>query len=427
MEREAKVIHTGGAGGGRRGGFNRSSSRGGGNAAGGGRGSGGWTKRLWGEMSGNEQVDVVRKSDFHLAFFFKKMTASHGVLLKEVEKTFPGQSNRANGKRRRTEGEEHQGVTRLGGGGGGGGEEDGGEGEGEGFEIKPDPEEEEAREQGALGGDGGAVVGVEDDEEDDDDFSMQSGAMGNDDDEDTKPKFRLKVRYNGFQMCVCAGSLPLTSLTLPGAHTSSLPPSHPRSFPKSLTLVLEPSPSARARSPHLFSSQGNAERRQLSATPAMMSAASRARSGTTGIESSSRRATARDSRMPSVAESDAGGGSMRDGSAARGTPLFRGSMTPSDVGDDDVGGGQGATSMSSAAANTTMGPPAMPRRERRAETGEVEGGRQAATPQGDGDDGEGSTDTTGERDGFSLAEQMLLSQDDVSHFVVNERAADDGD
>ena len=130
--------------------------------------------------------------------------------------------------------------------------------------------------------------------------------------------------------------------------------------------------------------------------------------------------------MPSVAESEGGAGSMRDGSAARGTPLFRGSMTPSDVGDDDVGG-QASTSMSSAAANTTMGPPAMPRRARRAETGEIEGGRQAATPQGDAEDGEGSGDTADGRDGFSLAEQMLLSQDDVSHFVVNERAADEGD
>ncbi|PWN25804.1 hypothetical protein BDZ90DRAFT_63093 [Jaminaea rosea] len=141
-------------------------------------------------MSGNEQVDVVRKGDFHLAFFFKKMNAAHGVLLKEVEKTFPKQKattssgSSSSSKRRRTE---DPGVVRL---------EEEEEGAG-GIEVKPDPEDEEANGLGGLPAPGQGLDS-DNDEEDDEGFTMHPGAMY--EDEDTKPKFKLKVRYNGFQM-----------------------------------------------------------------------------------------------------------------------------------------------------------------------------------------------------------------------------------
>lgn len=74
-------------------------------------------------------------------------------------------------------------------------------------------------------------------------------------------------------------------------HTVTKP--RPHSFTKSLILVLEPSPTARARSPDLFVTQQPQSKRQLSATPSIH------RSGTTvpvdPRPSSIRNATTRDS------------------------------------------------------------------------------------------------------------------------------------
>lgn len=78
----------------------------------------------------------------------------------------------------------------------------------------------------------------------------------------------------------------------------------------------------------------------------------------------------------------------------------------------------GPSSLSGAAKGTTMAPPPVPQRARRA-AGEAREDEEAEQAQ------EAAAERDG--DGYSLAEQMLLSQDDVSHFVVNERAADEGD
>lgn len=163
-----------------------------------GRGRGGFEKRLWGQMSGKEEVDIVKRPEFHLAYFFKKQSERHAVLLKEKKPFFPGQSGAANGakngghgsnKRRRTEADDAANDERRSG--------EPGNGTFDGVSIKPDPEDEEVNQPLSMfevdeGSDGGQG-------EPQDTAPIFDGNEG-EEEQDEKPKFRLRVRYKGFSV-----------------------------------------------------------------------------------------------------------------------------------------------------------------------------------------------------------------------------------
>lgn len=157
-------------------------------------------------------------------------------------------------------------------------------------------------------------------------------------------------------------------------------------FSKTLILILEPSKSARERSPDLFqASQSATPRRQLSLTPAVGSQQHRF-SATPGVDP--RSAYARGDREDTAA-------SMRDASSGRrATPLFRGmSTTPSEEG-------------TPAPFDSRVMPP--PNRARRPAAGNDE---RLATPSvaGDFDDEGGSPpwDSDEDEGGESFAERVF--------------------
>lgn len=138
-------------------------------------------RRIWSEMSGNEVVDMARKPEFHLAYFFKKSADKHAVLLKEKELLFPGAQDQSGSKgheRARKEDvhnseeveDSHKPV------------DDSAESLVD-IDIKPDPELEEEANENLLGEEPIARGGGPDSEA-----------------EDVKQKFKIKVRYNGFRM-----------------------------------------------------------------------------------------------------------------------------------------------------------------------------------------------------------------------------------
>lgn len=145
----------------------------------------GKTKAIWSEMSGKETVDVARRSEFHLAYFFKKAADSHGVLLKDKQYIFPGESNGGTSgkKRRRDDGMmANPEVDRS---------EDGTSAQ---MPVKLDPEEAEHQEDMVLMG------GLNGDVHDESAQRQDEQPDGLGEDEDVKPKFKLRVRYNGFRM-----------------------------------------------------------------------------------------------------------------------------------------------------------------------------------------------------------------------------------
>lgn len=192
-------------------------------------------------------------------------------------------------------------------------------------------------------------------------------------------------------------------------------PSGTYSFGKSLILVLEPSPSARARSPHLFAIEGPAERRQLSVTPAV------------GPSSSSAAHASRDRSRSSVslapqsslgrgagggfdaAAADAGGGSMRNASR---TPLFRGSLTPSEAGGEDENEERRSESLD------------LRRRTPLVEHGrQQEMGDQTTREESAGPGAEAEAGDESEEEGYNLAERMLSSQSGIAAGGVDDRDA----
>ncbi|CAO1616847.1 unnamed protein product [Parajaminaea phylloscopi] len=345
-------------------------------------------------MSGNETVDVARRPDFHLAYFFKKSADKHAVLLKEKELLFPAASGSRGGdsaRRGNQHAEPRAKRPRV--------DVDTSEDEpslvgqtedlAEEVYIKPDPDAEDEA-QDPLFLNEGEFVGT-------------AEAEAEAEPEDVKPKFKIRVRYNGFKI-----------------------------FQKSLILVLEPSPSARARSPHLFASQQPVERRQLSMTPALLA------------PGQPRTVPPRSSRTPSMAPTgrlssahlreSSQTGSRRDASR---TPLFRGSLTPSEAGE-----GNGDVDDPISDASVMMPPPrslssradrpARRRDERMPTTdpdspieqprsgaqidevlpdGELEAANLTSDVDFDRDNFEARADGEG---GLRLAERMLLSQDTLA-------------
>ncbi|CAO1638477.1 unnamed protein product [Sympodiomycopsis kandeliae] len=223
------------------------------------------TKSLKGEISGNEVIDVIHQSEFKLAYFFRKQAEPHSVLIKDKQFIFPNDDKKGKQPQPPHQSEIH----------------DAPEG---GVRIKPDPEAQD--ESGDLM-DLPPAIPVEEEQE-----RMQEEQI------DEKPKFKLKVKYRGYRI-----------------------------FTKALILVLEPSASARARSPDLFTSANNSNKRQLSSTPSISSS----RRGTSSMVDPRPGATSRQEEEISL-------DSNRNSSSRTPTPLFfRGrsdSMTPSDAGLD---------------------------------------------------------------------------------------------
>lgn len=165
-----------------------------------GRGRGGFEKRLWGQMSGKEEVDIVKRPEFHLAYFFKKQSERHAVLLKEKKPFFPGQSGAVNGarngahgsnKRRRTEADDAANDEQRSG--------EQGNGAFDGVSIKPDPEDEEVNQPLSMFEvDEGSDCG-QGEPEPQGTAPVIDGNEG-EEEQDEKPKFRLRVRYKGFSV-----------------------------------------------------------------------------------------------------------------------------------------------------------------------------------------------------------------------------------
>ncbi|PWN20296.1 hypothetical protein BCV69DRAFT_299431 [Microstroma glucosiphilum] len=305
-----------------------------------------WEKKIWGDIS----------ADFHLAYFFRRQTDRHAVLVKEKEKVFPSAQGRyrqpTSAKRPRQTAYDDEDDDGLGAGAGPSASrlrsEQGEVGD---VQIKPDPEDEDDAERCLLGDSrddrAGVTFAVPDEEEE----------M-----EDVKPKFKLKVKYRDFTI-----------------------------FTKSLIIVLEPSPAARARSPDLFLSQQSAERRQLSVTPAVGAGVS---AGTLYSRSSSQRGSRdpRGMREDSTASTIAG--SRRDARTGS-TPLFRGSMTPSEAGDTPEG--------DASRFDWSPSPSPVPRSPRASRAG----GEGDGDAQGERLDAEGEAEAEAGESAFLLAERIL--------------------
>lgn len=190
------------------------------------------------------------------------------------------------------------------------------------------------------------------------------------------------------------------------------------SFGKSLILVLEPSPSARARSPHLFAIEGPAERRQLSVTPAVGPSSSSAAYASRDRSRSSVSLAPRSSLgrgagggFDAAAADAGGGGSMRNASR---TPLFRESLTPSEAAGEEENEERRSETL-----------------DMRRRTPLVEHGRQQEmtdqTTRGESAgpevEAEGEAGDESEEEGYNLAERMLSSQSGIAAGGVDDRDA----
>lgn len=142
-------------------------------------------KRKWGEISGKEVVDVARQPEFHLAYFFRKQTDRHAVLIKDKDLIFPKGSGSGDhaGAGEYTHTDPLSGLAQQ------DGEADASASSPSGaaadIQVKRDPEEEEEN----------LLRSLHADNDDGDGRGTRADSPP-----DEKPKFKLRVRYRGFKM-----------------------------------------------------------------------------------------------------------------------------------------------------------------------------------------------------------------------------------